>query len=182
MAEKKNAVGKTEKKENLSTEAKETKSVKNDQDTKSMAPKVDERIKYYILAIAAVLIIAVVLMVLYGPDAKDKKPAAEPTATEQAKVYPRQFDYFVSKSDENYDEYMDMIAEIEEEYKDQVMFTITDIDDDQSARDNFPVDVFGTPMLIVVTSTGDISAMEGKCSDREKIVGYIEEALGDSAE
>ena len=156
--------------------------VKTEVSAKSMAPKVDERIKYYIIAIAAVLVIAVVLMVLYGPDAKDKNNAANPTATEQAKVYPRQFDYFVTKNDENYDEYMAMIEEIEEQYKDQVMFTITDIDENPSARDNFPVDAFGTPMLIVVTSTGDISAMEGKCADRDKIVGYIEEAIGDSAE
>ena len=152
------------------------------QDTKSMAPKVDERIKYYILAIAAVLVIAVVLMVLYGPGANNKKTPDDVVATEQAKVYPRQFRYFVTKNDENYDEYMAMIEEIEEQYKDQVMFTITDIDDDPSARDNFPVDVFGTPMLIVVTSTGDISAMEGKCADKDKIVGYIEEAIGDTAE
>lgn len=149
---------------------------------KSMAPQVDERIKYYILAIVVALVIAVVLVVLHDPGTKDNTTAEQVTATEEAKVYPRQFDYFVTKSDENYDEYMAMISEIEEQYKDQVMFTITDIDDDPSARDNFPVDVFGTPMLIVVTSTGDISAMEGKCADRDKIIRYIEEAIGDNAD
>ncbi|MCH5211501.1 MAG: hypothetical protein J1G06_00655 [Oscillospiraceae bacterium] len=197
MAEKKNknAVGKTEKEKNISKDVTKSKnavsnSVKEErpQEIESMAPEVDERIKYYILAIAAVLVVAVVFMVAFCSNTEYKKSnktnaavtEQESASSQPEKVYPLQFRYFVTKSDENYDEYMAMISEIEEKYEDQVMFTITDIDDDPVARDNFPVDVSGTPMLIVVKSTGDIF-MEGKCADRDKIVGYIEDAIGDAA-
>ncbi|MGN0107948.1 MAG: thioredoxin domain-containing protein [Hominilimicola sp.] len=98
-----------------------------------------------------------------------------PAATEQAKVTPT-FMYFVSNSDADFDAAQATIDELQEEYKDKVNFNVINIDENTEAASNFPVQG-NTPMLIMLNTSNDISAMAPKCSDKDELKSYIDAAL-----
>ena len=97
------------------------------------------------------------------------------TETAQEKVTPT-FMYFVSNSDADFDSTQSMMKELEDEYTDKVNFNIINIDENTEAATNFPVQG-NTPMLIMLNTSNDISAMAPKCSDKEELKGYIDTAL-----
>lgn len=87
------------------------------------------------------------------------------------------FMYFVSNSDADFDKTNATVDELKEEYEDDVNFTIVNIDEDTEAAENFPVKG-NTPMLIMLNTENDISAMAPKCSDKDELKGYIDTAMG----
>lgn len=110
-------------------------------------------------------------------NAEDNKPVADGQSQEEAKVYTPTFMYFVSKKDSNYDEYSKIIDELKSEYDGRVTFNIVDIDENPEAKQNFPVDNETTPVLILTNTKNDISAIEFKCADKDKLKADIEAAL-----
>lgn len=142
------------------------------------ALQVNDKVKYILIAIAAVLVIIVVCIIAFGGKSSDNSNADNTAQTEvDTKIYTPTFKYFVSKSDSNYDEYMAMVDELKAEYNDQITWDIVDIDEHPEAKDNFPVDNDTTPMLIMTNIHNDISAMEFKCSDKERLKSDIDKSL-----
>ena len=90
--------------------------------------------------------------------------------------YKPTFMYFVSASDENYNDAMTVVGELQEEYGDRVTFDIHNIDETPEDKENFPVDGT-TPTLIMLNINNDISAMEFMCVDKATLVNDIENAL-----
>ena len=101
--------------------------------------------------------------------------SSESSSTEE-ETYTPLFMYFVTKSDEGYDDYMKAVKELEEEYKGRVEFQITDIDENPEAKDNFPVEG-NTPLLIMNNSKNEICAFGFSCGDKQKLKEYIETAF-----
>lgn len=164
-------------------------------------PQVNEKIKYILIAIAAALVVIVAVLVLFfssddsgntannsSTSVSEQQSAQDETDTsedqqngqeaqEPEKTYTPVFMYFVSKSDEGYDEYMSMIEELKAEYSDKVTFDIVDVDEEPESKENFPVDG-NTPMLIMTNTSNDISALEFKCSDKARLAEDIEKSIG----
>lgn len=140
---------------------------------------------YVIIAVAVIILLAIaaVIAVNSGGDetgsGQENSAAVTDNAVAEATArndYTPVFMYFVSKNDEGYNEYMSMIDELKSEYDGRVTFDIVDVDEDPTAKENFPVDG-NTPMLIMTNTTNDISAIEFKCSDRDKLKEDIENTL-----
>ncbi len=139
---------------------------------------------YAIIAAAVIIILAIaaVIAVNIGGGGEDGNIVSETssagaeTAAEERNDYTPVFMYFVSKNDEGYNEYMGMIDELKSEYEGDVTFNIVDVDEDPSAKENFPAEG-NTPMLIMTNKSNDISAIEFKCSDKEKLAEDIENTL-----
>lgn len=96
---------------------------------------------------------------------------------EKEKVYKPTFKYFVSKSDEQYDEAMNVVEKLKSEYGNTVNFDIVDVDKNPDAKTNFAMVDGNTPFLIMLNTKNDLSAFEPKCSDFEKLKSDIENAL-----
>ena len=94
---------------------------------------------------------------------------------ETEKVTPT-FMYFVSNSDADFDSAQTTVNELKEEYTDKVNFNVINIDENTEAAANFPVQG-NTPMLIMLNTSNDISAMAPQCSDKEELKSYIDAAL-----
>lgn len=124
--------------------------------------------------IIAVLTAGVLAMGMLAGCGADKQ-AETPAATEQAKVTPT-FMYFVSNSDADFDSTQATIDELQEEYADKVNFNIINIDENTEAASNFPVQG-NTPMLIMLNTSNDISAMSPKTSDKAELKEAIDAAL-----
>lgn len=88
------------------------------------------------------------------------------------------FMYFVSGSDADFDKTNAMLDELKAEYENDIVFNIVNIDEDKEAAKNFPVEG-NTPALIMLNEANDISAIEFKCSDKEKLTSDIKAALGE---
>lgn len=86
------------------------------------------------------------------------------------------FMYFVSESDENYEEEMEVYESLEKKYSRKVVFDLHNIDETPEDKENFPVDGT-TPVLIMLDVNNDISAMEFMCSDEDTLKADIEKAL-----
>ena len=121
------------------------------------------------LTVVMITLLAAMLM-LTGCGKKGTEPV-----TEVDHVTPT-FMYFVSNSDENFDETQKTIAELEKEYDGDVIFSVINIDENTEAATNFPVQG-QTPMLIMLNTNNDISAMSPKCSDKGELKEAIEAAL-----
>ena len=105
----------------------------------------------------------------------DKKPGNEPAQAQDEKVYVPTFMYFVSESDENYEEAVKVFEELKAEYDGKVKFDLHNIDENPKDKENFPVDG-NTPALIMLNTGNNLSAIEFKCTDKEKLRAYIEES------
>lgn len=125
-----------------------------------------------IIAVMAAMVIGI--GVLTGCGSSTDTNTADTTETAN-KVTPT-FMYFVSNSDENFDETNAMIEELKGEYDGKVNFDIVNIDENPEAATNFPVKD-QTPALIMLNTNNDISAMEFKCSDKATLTEDIETAL-----
>lgn len=178
----------------------ENKNIGNNDENQPSQPQVNEKIKYILIAIAALLVVVAAVLVLFFSNddnggentnngsntsvtetaANDSGAAQSEDETKQeepAKTYTPVFMYFVSKSDEGYNEYMSMIEELKAEYGEKVTFDIVDVDEEPEAKENFPVDG-NTPTLIMTNTNNDISALEFKCSDKARLTEDIEKSLG----
>ena len=96
--------------------------------------------------------------------------------TNQEEVTPT-FMYFVSNSDEDFDAAQSAVDELQKEYDGKVVFDVINIDENTEAASNFPVQG-QTPMLIMLNTSNDISAMNPKCSDKAELKAAIDAALG----
>ena len=97
-------------------------------------------------------------------------------AVEEEKVYTPTFMYFVSNSDADFEKTAAMLYELKKEYGDKITFEIKNIDDEPELKDNFPVEG-QTPALIMLNTSNDISAFEFQCSDKDKLIECIKNAL-----
>lgn len=97
-------------------------------------------------------------------------------AVEEEKVYTPTFMYFVSNSDADFEKTAAMLDELKKEYGDKITFEIKNIDDEPELKDNFPVEG-QTPALIMLNTSNDISAFEFQCSDKDKLIECIKNAL-----
>ncbi len=97
--------------------------------------------------------------------------------SEPEKVYTPTFMYFVSGSDEGFENTNKVIEELKKEYDGKVTFDVRNIDEDKEAAENFPVEG-NTPLLIMLNTKNDMSAFNPKCSDKDMLKQAIEIALG----
>ncbi len=104
------------------------------------------------------------------------QPSDDANGSESSKVYTPTFMYFISNSDENFDETNEIINELKKEYDGKVNFDIVNIDENPEAKDNFPVEG-QTPALIMLNTSNDISAFNFKCDDKETLKNAIEAAM-----
>lgn len=107
-----------------------------------------------------------------GAENKD----ADTKPEEDKKVYTPTFMYFISESDEKFEETNKMIEELKKEYGEKVNFDIVNIDKNPEAKENFTVEG-QTPALIMLNTSNDISAFNFKCSDKNILKEAIEAAL-----
>ena len=95
---------------------------------------------------------------------------------DDGKRYTPTFMYFVSGADADFDKAMEVVVELKAEYGEKIKFDIHNIDETPEDKENFPVDGM-TPALIMLDTKNNISAMEFKCTDIEKLKNDIDMAL-----
>ena len=105
----------------------------------------------------------------------DADPKSTSAATEE-QVYTPTFMYFVSESDETYEEEMAIVKELEKEYKDKVTFDIHNVDETPEDAERYSVAGM-TPALIMLNTKNDISTFEFMCADKDALKKDIENAL-----
>lgn len=131
--------------------------------------------------VISVILAAMLILPALASCGKDKigegDASTDVNVTEQEKVTPT-FMYFVSNSDEDFDEAQSVVEELQKEYDGKVIFNVINIDENTEAASNFPVQG-QTPMLIMLNTSNDISAMNPKCSDKEKLKAAIDAAIGE---
>lgn len=160
----------------------------------------DKKKKIYSVAAGAIVTIAAIAAVFCGVENKQNNDNNEqnvqsvtetaaggknsadgekdkPGNVKKEKVYKPTFKYFVSKSDKQYDEAMNVVEKLKAEYGNTVNFDIVDVDKNPEAKTNFAMVDGNTPFLIMLNKKNDLSAFEPKCSDFEKLKSYIENAL-----
>ena len=108
---------------------------------------------------------------------QDKEENKGETDKKEEKVYTPTFMYFVSGSDEGFENTNKIIEELKKEYKGKVNFDVRNIDEDKDAGKNFSAEG-NTPLLIMLNTKNDISAFNPKCSDKDTLKQAIEIALG----
>ena len=86
--------------------------------------------------------------------------------------------YFVANADDNFDATNTMYTELENEYKDKINFQLVNVDENPEALENFSLVKDQTPALIMLDTSNNISAIEFKCSDKDKLKTDIDNALG----
>lgn len=133
-------------------------------------------------AIAAVVAAVVIIVVIFAAKGVHKTDpvreieSEQPSVTDETAVYTPTFMYFVSNGDADFEITNNMLEELKKEYEGRVKFEIINVDDVPEAKENFPVDQ-QTPALIMLNTKNDISAIEFKCGDKQKLKQYIEAAL-----
>lgn len=144
-------------------------------------PEVESRARIYLIIFAVLLAAVIAVLVIRGKNnATSENGVSESgeSMTVEEKVYTPTFMMFVTKNDENYDEYMAVIEEIKTEYEGKVNFDITDIEEESEAKDNFgDIIALGTPTLIMLNTKNEPCAFVGKCSDKQQMIDNIETAL-----
>lgn len=99
------------------------------------------------------------------------------TAKTESTVYKPTFMYFVSNKDADFENTNAMFEELQKKYEDDVKFNLINVDDNPEMLQNFQLVDGNTPALIMLNTSNDISAMEFKCSDKEKLEQDIKSAL-----
>ncbi|MBR0366221.1 MAG: hypothetical protein IJH94_05420 [Clostridia bacterium] len=144
-------------------------------------PEVESRARIYLIIFAVLLAAVIAVLVIRGKNntaSENGVSESGESMTVEEKVYTPTFMMFVTKNDENYDEYMAVIEEVKTEYEGKVNFDITDIEEESDAKDNFgDIIALGTPTLIMLNTKNEPCAFVGKCSDKQQMVNNIETAL-----
>lgn len=131
-----------------------------------------------IMAVTCAALIGAMALTGCGKKADDTNTQdTQQTETAVEKVTPTLM-YFISNSDETLDAEKTVIEELEAEYGDDVNFNVINIDENTEAANNFPVQG-NTPMVIMLNTTNDISAMSPKTSDKDGLKDIIDAALKD---
>ena len=131
--------------------------------------------KKKIIALAMSAVMAVGLIAGCGSTNNSGTATAQTESTE--KVTPT-FMYFVANADDNFDATNTMYTELENEYKDKINFQLVNVDENPEALENFSLVKDQTPALIMLDTSNNISAIEFKCSDKDKLKTDIDNALG----
>ena len=131
--------------------------------------------KKKIIALAMSAVMAVGMIAGCGSTINSGTDTAQTESTE--KVTPT-FMYFVANSDDNFDATNTMYTELENEYKDKINFQLVNVDENPEALENFSLVKDQTPALIMLDTSNNISAIEFKCSDKDKLKTDIDNALG----
>lgn len=131
--------------------------------------------KKKIVALAMATVMAVGMIAGCGSTKNSDTDTAQTESTE--KVTPT-FMYFVANADENFDATNTMYTELENEYKDDINFQLINVDENPEALENFSLVKDQTPALIMLDTSNNISAIEFKCSDKDKLKSDIDTALG----
>lgn len=131
--------------------------------------------KKKIIALAMAAVMAVGMVAGCGSTKDSSTDTAQTESTE--KVTPT-FMYFVANADENFDATNTMYTELEDEYKDDINFQLINVDENPEALENFSLVKDQTPALIMLDTSNNISAIEFKCSDKDKLKTDIDAALG----
>ena len=109
--------------------------------------------------------------------AETTAPTANPTeTTEEEKVTPTLM-YFISNGDETFDEEQKTVEELQQEYGDSVNFDVINIDENTEAANNFPVQG-QTPMVIMLDTSNNISAMSPMTYEKDALKEIIDAAMG----
>ena len=131
--------------------------------------------KKKIIALAMSAVMAVGMIAGCGSTNNSGTGTAQTESTE--KVTPT-FMYFVANADDNFDATNTMYTELENEYKDKINFQRVNVDENPEALENFSLVKDQTPALIMLDTSNNISAIEFKCSDKDKLKTDIDNALG----
>ena len=131
--------------------------------------------KKKIIALAMSAVMAVGMIAGCGSTNNSGTDTAQTESTE--KVTPT-FMYFVAYADVNFDATNTMYTELENEYKDKINFQLVNVDENPEALENFSLVKDQTPALIMLDTSNNISAIEFKCSDKDKLKTDIDNALG----
>ena len=131
--------------------------------------------KKKIIALAMSAVMAVGMIAGCGSTNNSGTDTAQTESTE--KVTPT-FMYFVANADDNFDATNTMYTELENEYKDKINFQLVNVDENPEALENFSLVKDQTPALIMLDTSNNISAIEFKCSDKDKLKTDIDNALG----
>ena len=129
--------------------------------------------KIIALAMSAVMAVG---MIAGGGSTKDS--GTDTAQTESTEKVTPTFMYFVANADDNFDATNTMYTELENEYKDKINFQLVNVDENPEALENFSLVKDQTPALIMLDTSNNISAIEFKCSDKDKLKTDIDNALG----
>lgn len=154
--------------------------------------------KYLIGIVAIVLVIAAVaaLGIRNKPSENDADNQSNVSATapvsqqapisqqtEEPKVMPT-FMYFVSPSDEKYDEALKVFNQLASEYGDRVNFEIKDVEAEPELKERFMINQedspvpMKTPTLIMLDVHNNLSTIGlSECTDKDTLKQAIEKAL-----
>ena len=119
--------------------------------------------KKKIIALAMSAVMAVGMIAGCGSTNNSGTDTAQTESTE--KVTPT-FMYFVANADDNFDATNTMYTEL------------VNVDENPEALENFSLVKDQTPALIMLDTSNNISAIEFKCSDKDKLKTDIDNALG----
>ena len=86
------------------------------------------------------------------------------------------FMYFVTNKDLEDKITKETLSDLQEEYKDRVIFEIRNADEDKTLYDNFPIEG-AMPMLIMQKKGGDISNFLFKTNDYQSLKAAIDATL-----
>ena len=131
--------------------------------------------KIIALAMSAVMAVGMIAGCRSTKDSGTDNKLPKTESTE--KVTPT-FMYFVANADDNFDATNTMYTELENEYKDKINFQLVNVDENPEALENFSLVKDQTPALIMFDTSNNISAIEFKCSDKDKLKTDIDNALG----
>ena len=131
-------------------------------------------------------ITAVILAALMGAvmlagcgNKAEETPAATtaPTAEESVEKVTPTLMYFISNGDATFDEEQKTVEELQQEYGDSVNFDVINIDENTEAANNFPVQG-QTPMVIMLDTSNNISAMSPMTYEKDALKEIIDAAMG----
>ena len=129
--------------------------------------------KKRITAIICAALMGAVMLTGCGGNETNTPETETQTAVE--KVTPTLM-YFISNSDATFEEEQKVIEELQSEYGDSVNFRVINIDVDTEAANNFPVQG-QTPMVIMLNTSNDISAMSPMTHEKDALKQIIDAAL-----
>ena len=120
-----------------------------------------------------------------NPDAEptkapDKKPDAateKPAQTKAPEKVKPTFMYFVTNADLENADTKQVLADLQAEYKDRVVFDIKNIDEDPTILESFALVNGQTPALIMLNTTNDICQFLFKSNDKAQLKAAIDGAL-----
>lgn len=136
--------------------------------------------KKRITAVILAALMGTVMLAGCGNKAEETPAPAEtnaPTAEEPVEKVTPTLMYFISNGDATFDEEQKTIEELQQEYGDSVNFDVINIDENTEAANNFPVQG-QTPMVIMLDTSNNISAMSPMTYEKDALKGIIDAAMG----